>query len=75
MAFLTVTFSRVNESRKKMMLELGESAPGDVSLAENVDLVLERKEWAELQLMTGLLKPLYSFTHKCNHSASVSSDA
>jgi hypothetical protein len=73
--FLRTVYGDASENIKRKMNSLGAYSPGGVSIADDVDLVLNKREWAEIQLMKSLLKPFYSFTQRFNRCISVSSDA
>jgi hypothetical protein len=66
--FLRTVYGDSSENIKRKMNSLGAYSPGGVSIADDVDLVLNKREWAEIQLF-------YSFAQRFNRSTSVSSDA
>jgi hypothetical protein len=55
--FLRTVYGDASESVKKKMYYLGSDAPDGISITDHVDLVLNKREWAEIQLMKALLKP------------------
>jgi hypothetical protein len=73
--FLRTVSGDASENTKRKKNSLGTYSPGGLSFADDVDLELNKREWAEIQLMKDPLKPFYSFTERFNRSTSVSSDA
>jgi hypothetical protein len=49
--FLRTVYRDASENTKRKMHYLGTYSPGGVSIADDVDLMLNKREWAEIQLM------------------------